>query len=302
MILTITASDPRRTGDYIRDIRIVKAENIDLLEAGAIFNPAWLARIERPAGAALHGLDGDQQLAARRVGGPPAARPTIPTAGAACRSRSWSRSPTRSPPTPGSPCRIRRPTRTCGPSPSTSATTSIRAARPTSNIRTRSGTGSSARRTGRRRRPRPRWGAAAGGDAWMQFAGMRAAQMAAIWDEVFGPDADARLVKVISTQTGWRGLEAPLLEAPLWVAEDPARNRPPAALLRRLRRDRLLRPPARQREGARGARLDRRKPRRGRARSRGRGPLRGRRSPPRSRGTASTSRPRAPPPSCATAR
>ena len=34
---------------------------------------------------------------------------------------------------------------------------------------------------------------------------------------------------MISTQTGWRGLEAPLLEAPLWVAEDPARNAPPAA-------------------------------------------------------------------------
>ena len=43
------------------------------------------------------------------------------------------------------------------------------------------------------------------------------------------PRPPRRLVKVISTQTGWLGLEAALLEAPLWVAEDPARNRPPAS-------------------------------------------------------------------------
>jgi hypothetical protein len=57
---------------------------------------------------------------------------------------------------------------------------------------------------------------------------MRAAQMAAIWDEVFGAAAEARLVTVISTQTGWPGRERALLDAPDWVAEDPHRNRRPA--------------------------------------------------------------------------
>lgn len=75
---------------------------------------------------------------------------------------------------------------------------------------------------------RARWGSDAPGDAFLQFEGMRAAQMAAIWDGVFGPEADRRVVTVISTQTGWLGAEANLLAAPLWVAEDPARNRPPA--------------------------------------------------------------------------
>jgi hypothetical protein len=74
-----------------------------------------------------------------------------------------------------------------------------------------------------------RWGAEAGGDAWMQYAGMRAAQMAAIWEEVFGAEAERRLIRVVGTQTGWLGLSQPLLEAPLWVAEDPGRNRQPAA-------------------------------------------------------------------------
>lgn len=69
-----------------------------------------------------------------------------------------------------------------------------------------------------------RWGAR---DTWVQYYGLRAAQMAAIWDEVFGAEAPARLFKVIATQTGWLGLEDDILLAPLWLAEDPARNRPP---------------------------------------------------------------------------
>ena len=52
--------------------------------------------------------------------------------------------------------------------------------------------------------------------AWMQFAGLRAAQMAAIWREVFA-DQPERLVVVAGTHTGWPGLEEPMLLAPLAV-------------------------------------------------------------------------------------
>lgn len=68
---------------------------------------------------------------------------------------------------------------------------------------------------------RARWGDAAGDDAWMQFAGMRAAQVADIWAGIYSADPD-RLVRVIATHTGWRGLEEPLLNAPLAVAEGAA--------------------------------------------------------------------------------
>ncbi|MCJ7874265.1 calcium-binding protein [Phaeobacter sp. J2-8] len=64
-----------------------------------------------------------------------------------------------------------------------------------------------------------RWGDAAGDNGWMQFAGMRAAEVADLWTDVFGDDAPARLVNVIAVQTGWPGLEEPLLQAPLWQAE-----------------------------------------------------------------------------------
>lgn len=72
---------------------------------------------------------------------------------------------------------------------------------------------------------RARWGEGVG-DGWVQFAGLRAAQMAQIWTDVFGSEAEDRLVRVIATQTGWLGLEEGLLNAPSWQAEDSA-NRPP---------------------------------------------------------------------------
>jgi hypothetical protein len=63
---------------------------------------------------------------------------------------------------------------------------------------------------------RARWNAA---DCWVQYYGMRAAEVADIWAEVFGDSAKTRLTRVIATQTGWIGLEDQILDAPLSVAE-----------------------------------------------------------------------------------
>lgn len=67
-----------------------------------------------------------------------------------------------------------------------------------------------------------RWGAR---DAWVQYYAKRAVEMSRIWTEVFGEAAPDRLVRVIATQTGWLGLEDTILNAPLWVEEG---NPPPA--------------------------------------------------------------------------
>jgi hypothetical protein len=55
-------------------------------------------------------------------------------------------------------------------------------------------------------------------DRGAQFHGLRAAEVARIWSDVFAQDR-ARLVNVIATQTGWMGLEADILTAPLAVAD-----------------------------------------------------------------------------------
>ncbi|NDU99466.1 hypothetical protein [Pseudoroseicyclus tamaricis] len=65
-----------------------------------------------------------------------------------------------------------------------------------------------------------RWGEAAG-DGWMQVAGLRAAEVAGIWAKAFVESPD-RLVRVVAVHTGWPGLEAALLEAPLAVADGAA--------------------------------------------------------------------------------
>lgn len=63
-----------------------------------------------------------------------------------------------------------------------------------------------------------RWGKK---NAWLQFYIMRASEIADIWADVYGAEKADRLVRVITTQTGWLGLEVDMLAAPLWVAETP---------------------------------------------------------------------------------
>ncbi|WP_050929829.1 hypothetical protein [Aestuariivita boseongensis] len=67
-----------------------------------------------------------------------------------------------------------------------------------------------------------RWGQ---DNQWMQFYGMRAAQMAQIWRDVFADRPD-QLVTVLSTQADWLGLEDQALYAPLWQAETPGNPAP----------------------------------------------------------------------------
>lgn len=45
LFMRIWETDPKNTGDYIRDITIVKEENVPLHEAGAVFDPEYLAAL-----------------------------------------------------------------------------------------------------------------------------------------------------------------------------------------------------------------------------------------------------------------
>lgn len=70
---------------------------------------------------------------------------------------------------------------------------------------------------------RARWGGQEW--AWVQFSALRATEMMRIWSEVFA-DQPERLVRVLGIFTMWLGLEQDILNAPLWLAENP-QNRPP---------------------------------------------------------------------------
>lgn len=60
---------------------------------------------------------------------------------------------------------------------------------------------------------------------WVEFGAVRAAEVMRVIDAVYG-DQTARRVRVLGLFTGWLGLEHDMLEAPDYVAEDPA-HRPP---------------------------------------------------------------------------
>jgi hypothetical protein len=45
-MMDIASTDPEGTGDYIRNISIVPERHLELYEAGAVFNPDWLALVE----------------------------------------------------------------------------------------------------------------------------------------------------------------------------------------------------------------------------------------------------------------
>ncbi|WP_300585181.1 hypothetical protein [Marivita sp.] len=53
------------------------------------------------------------------------------------------------------------------------------------------------------------WGAS--DDGWMQYYGLRAASVMAIWTDVFGTDAPRRLRRVVTVHTGWPELEQAIL-------------------------------------------------------------------------------------------
>lgn len=61
-----------------------------------------------------------------------------------------------------------------------------------------------------------RWGRES---TWVQYYALRASEMADIFAEVFGDQADTRLVRILATQTGWIGLEDQILNAPDVMAE-----------------------------------------------------------------------------------
>ena len=62
--------------------------------------------------------------------------------------------------------------------------------------------------------------------AWVQYGAVRAAEVMRLIDEVYQGD-EGRRVRVLGLFTAWLGLENVMLDAPDFMAEDPAHHRPP---------------------------------------------------------------------------
>ena len=222
--LTITATDPRKVGNPVRDIVVVKVTDIAAHDAGALFNPDWLARLQ---GLRLvrfmDWMKTNNSTQSQWSGRPEPGDYTYARIGAPVEvmlslANELSADPWFTLPHLADDAYIRAFAQMVESGLDPGLKAHVELSNEVWNWQFDQARWAEAQ-------GQARWGRE---HAWVQFYALRAMQMARIWDEVFGDSAPNRLVKVLTTQTGWLGLEQDILNAPLWLAENPGQNRPPA--------------------------------------------------------------------------
>lgn len=221
--IRIQRTDREKTGDYLRNITIVKEDNLALYEAGAVFNPDFLRRLE--GFKALRFMDWMETNGSDQSGW--ADRPhrddyTYTLRGVPVEvmldlanllgADAWFNMPHLA-----DDDYIRR----FATLVHDGLWPDLRAYMEFSN-EVWNWQFEQARWAGRM--AQERWNQDNG---WVQYYALRASEAAAIWSEVYGADAKDRLVNVIATQTGWLGLEKDILDPPLLRQEQP--DRPPVS-------------------------------------------------------------------------
>jgi hypothetical protein len=213
--LSIEKTDPNGTGDYIRDISIVRPEHQALHEAGAIFNPDWLGLVEDARQVRFEGWISTTNSTMSEWSDRPKAT-----------DATWSG---------GVPVEIMvRLANEIGADPWFSLphlatdeymrefATYVRdhldpklKAHVEFSNEVWNFVFSQAHWTGER--SRAEWGV----DAPFEYHAKRATENALIWTEVFGAEAETRLVKVLGTQAANLGVTERLLNPVAWALHEP---------------------------------------------------------------------------------
>ncbi len=217
ILLTITATDPKKTGNYIRNIRVVQEKNEKALKAGEIFNPVFLDKIKRFR--TLRFMDWivtnnspqkDWAERAKVTNYTWANEKGVPLEIMVALANKLKADPWFNIPHLATDDYITKFAQYVKDNLDPDLTAYVEYSNEVWNWMF--GQAKYAQEQGQRR-----WGQDKG-DAWIQWYGMRSAQMADLWQSIFGNQAK-RVVYVISSQTAWKGLEDAVLNCPLWVAE-----------------------------------------------------------------------------------
>ncbi len=214
--ITITSTDPKKTGNYIRNIRVIRAEDLALYTKGEIFNPAFINRIKNFK--ALRFMDWMQTNGSEQKEW--SSRPTLTTASYAIKgvpvevmvslankvnTQAWFNMPHMA--TDEYMTKFAQIVKQkLNPKLKAYVEFSNEVWNwqfPQANYALKQG--------------QARWGKDKK-DVYMQWYGMRTASMCDIWKRTFGKQKD-RVVCVIGTQTAWQGLENNALDCKYWVAE-----------------------------------------------------------------------------------
>ena len=216
VLLTLTAIDP---ADPIRDIVVVRAASAEMLAQGAVFNPDWLARLRGVAG--LRFMDwmatNDSPLAHSADRPKPIdytyARIGAPIEVMVQLANKLGADPWFTLPHLSDDALVRSYAQIVHGQLDPSLTAHVEFSNEVWNWQF-------AQARWAEEQGKLRWEQ---DKTWVQFYGMRAAEVADIWADVF-QDAPQRLMRIVAVQTGWLGLESQILDAPLVVAE--GRNPP----------------------------------------------------------------------------
>lgn len=218
--IKISATDPKKTGDYIRNISVVKQENIAAFEAGVKFNPVWLNHIQDARLVRfMDWMQTNNSTQSDWNSRPRLSDYTYTLRGAPLEVMVELANQIGADPWFTMPHLATDHYMECfAKAVHASLRSDLKAHVELSNevwnwmfMQARWAEEGGV----------VRWGQA---EKWVQFYAVRAMDMARIWDSVYAADADDRLVKVITTHTGWLGLEIDILTPPLWIAENPVEN------------------------------------------------------------------------------
>lgn len=221
--IRIQKTDRNRTGDYVRNIRVVKEEHADALDKGALFNPVWTDKIR--GFAALRFMDWmrtnnseQAEWADRpRVSHYSWARFGVPAEVMIALANQMQADAWFNMPHKATDDYVHNFARLVHDRLDPDRRAYVEYSNEVWNWTFQQAHYADAK-------ARELWDGAR--DVWLQYYGARAAEIGLIWAEEFGLDASDRLIRVAATQTGWLGLEEQILEARLWRARNPARPRP----------------------------------------------------------------------------
>ncbi|MFZ1469527.1 MAG: hypothetical protein WAT09_11205 [Paracoccaceae bacterium] len=213
VILTLSALDP---GDPLRHIRVVRQDRVAAADAGQIFNPDWLARVRGVKG--LRFMDwmaaNDSTLATVAERPKPGdyswARNGVPAEVMVALSNELHAEPWLTLPHGASDDLVRLYAGVVRDGLAPDLRVWVELSNEVWNPQF-------AQAKWAEEMGRARWGQ---DGTWLQFYGLRAAEVMGVFSAEMGDPA--RVVRVISTQTGVKGVEEQILMAPLAVAEGAA--------------------------------------------------------------------------------
>ncbi|CUJ12929.1 calcium-binding protein [Cognatishimia activa] len=213
--LAISETDPEGTGDYIRNVAVVREDQIPLFEAGVVFNPEWLtaiqdARLLRFMDWMITNSSPVETWADRaQVGDYTYASKGVPLEVILDLVNQVGADPWINVPHMADDDYVRSFAEMVHDRLRPGLVAHVEYSNEVWNFITPQSHWAAAQ-------AEALWGDNASGDAWMQFYGFRAAQVMQIIGDAFGGDMH-RLKRVIATHTDWPGLEQGMLDAPMAV-------------------------------------------------------------------------------------